>query len=391
MKFANIEEDTPSYHRRYDFFVSKFSSLCHNNNPDMETRNMLRRAGLNGLKGVIRKTVGDDLQADIWDEVHMEKIVPSLLYNMQDRQVIGTRPTITTTDGGPQQTLLSAPPAETAEECFKELLGRATFGHIHCVIKPVLRHLDSHNLWDARFPEDFASSTFKLIMHSIQSQHAYSVIQLLMAHLDEKSKSSSENEIKVKTGIVSVLTDICPISAAESIGPSVLEIINSLLIHLSNSINNSSAASAEEEQMFQEAVIEVLGQFANNVPDFQKIEIMMFIVGKIPPRAASKPTDILLQDILLKSLLKVSTTYKTVNMLQAFPSAFLNPLLSLSLSPDANIRLSVQRIFQQLLDRHNNLNRLREPVTLTPIPSLTMEKPYRQVRRLTRNSHVHLV
>lgn len=30
MKFANIEEDNPSYHRRYDFFISKFSAMCHN-------------------------------------------------------------------------------------------------------------------------------------------------------------------------------------------------------------------------------------------------------------------------------------------------------------------------------------------------------------------------
>ena len=27
VKFANIEEDTPSYHRCYDFFVSKFSAM----------------------------------------------------------------------------------------------------------------------------------------------------------------------------------------------------------------------------------------------------------------------------------------------------------------------------------------------------------------------------
>src|SRR4029434_2808443 len=29
VKFANIEEDTPSYHRSYDFFVSRFSEMCH--------------------------------------------------------------------------------------------------------------------------------------------------------------------------------------------------------------------------------------------------------------------------------------------------------------------------------------------------------------------------
>ena len=38
VKFANIEEDTPSYHRRYDFFVSKFSSMCHNSDRSAATR-----------------------------------------------------------------------------------------------------------------------------------------------------------------------------------------------------------------------------------------------------------------------------------------------------------------------------------------------------------------
>lgn len=86
--FANIEEDTPSYHRRYDFFISKFSSLCHSSFPVMQTRQKLRSAGIKGLRGVVRKTVSDDLQANIWEKQHMEKIVPSLLYNMHD-DVIG--------------------------------------------------------------------------------------------------------------------------------------------------------------------------------------------------------------------------------------------------------------------------------------------------------------
>uniref|UniRef100_A0A8C9I631 Protein EFR3 n=1 Tax=Piliocolobus tephrosceles TaxID=591936 RepID=A0A8C9I631_9PRIM len=38
VKFANIEEDTPSYHRRYDFFVSRFSAMCHSCHSDPEIR-----------------------------------------------------------------------------------------------------------------------------------------------------------------------------------------------------------------------------------------------------------------------------------------------------------------------------------------------------------------
>ena len=44
----------------------------------------LRLAGLHGLQGVVRKTVTDDLQCNIWKPVHMDKIIPSLLFNMQD-------------------------------------------------------------------------------------------------------------------------------------------------------------------------------------------------------------------------------------------------------------------------------------------------------------------
>lgn len=81
VKFANINEDTPSYHRRYDFFISKFSSMCHSDSHDL--RDSLRLAGIKGLQGVIRKTVSDDLVENIWEAQHMEKIVPSLLFNMQ--------------------------------------------------------------------------------------------------------------------------------------------------------------------------------------------------------------------------------------------------------------------------------------------------------------------
>uniref|UniRef100_A0A3Q0T997 EFR3 homolog Ba (S. cerevisiae) n=1 Tax=Amphilophus citrinellus TaxID=61819 RepID=A0A3Q0T997_AMPCI len=39
VKFANIEEDTPSYHRSYDFFVSRFSEMCHSDHEDLDTQN----------------------------------------------------------------------------------------------------------------------------------------------------------------------------------------------------------------------------------------------------------------------------------------------------------------------------------------------------------------
>lgn len=49
VNFANIEENTPAYHREYDFFISKFASMCHANNS--ETAKDARYAGLRGLRG----------------------------------------------------------------------------------------------------------------------------------------------------------------------------------------------------------------------------------------------------------------------------------------------------------------------------------------------------
>lgn len=401
VRFANIEEDTPSYHRRYDFFVSKFSSLCHDNNSDAELRKQLRLAGLRGLQGVVRKTVSDDLQVNIWDETHMEKIVPSLLFNMQDANARASE-----TPDSPQVET----PVTLAENCFREVMGRATYGHIASVIKPVLKHLDNHQLW---VPNTFSVYTFKIIMYSIQAQYSYAVIQILMNHLDEmyrlETGASTADETdqdqgtpiskgpKVRTGIVKVLFHIVTIAAGESVGPSVLEVFHSLLNHLRHSITirSSDGSDVEDEREFQEAVIATLGEFANNLPDYQKIEIMMFILGKVPaPQGPDDGLDahdghvapnlkdnseVLLQHIMLKSLLTVGQKYRTVQLSQAFPTAFLQSLLRMSLARDPSVRLLVQNILHTLLDRHKNLKHLSVmPNCQDPVGELHVEKCSRQ-------------
>ncbi|KHJ93793.1 hypothetical protein OESDEN_06289 [Oesophagostomum dentatum] len=80
--FSNIEESSPSYHRQYDFFISKFSQMCHSSHG--EDSRKIRIAGLKGLRGVVWKSVTDDLHPNIWEKQHMDKIVPSILFNLQE-------------------------------------------------------------------------------------------------------------------------------------------------------------------------------------------------------------------------------------------------------------------------------------------------------------------
>ena len=352
MKFANIEEDAPSYHRRYDFFIQKFASMCHGSVDDSELRSNIRMAGIKGLQGVIRKTVSDDLVENIWERQHMEKIVPSLLFNMQSGN---TREEV-------NEEQPSTPPL-LAESVLRELVSRASFGHIKDVLKPLLMHLDHHQLW---IPHEFAIHTFKIVMLSIQPQYSYTVVETLMTHLDQATSAQT------KTSLAVVLTKIIAIAAGESVGPSALDIINNLLTLLRDSVSSRNPTIGE----YQENLINALGQFANHHPDYQKIEIMLFIMNKVPSFAKKDQVDRLLQIILLKSLLKVSVQYRTVSFDKAFPASFLQPLLKMAKVPHIETRVTVMEILQALLDRHKN-QQILSVVTVKNYPGLSLEAPTR--------------
>ncbi|XP_070235322.1 protein EFR3 homolog B isoform X3 [Bos mutus] len=374
VKFANIEEDTPSYHRSYDFFVSRFSEMCHSSHEDLEIKTKIRMSGIKGLQGVVRKTVNDELQANIWDPQHMDKIVPSLLFNLQHVEEAESR----------SPSPLQAPekekenPAELAERCLRELLGRAAFGNIKNAIKPVLIHLDNHSLWE---PKVFAIRCFKIIMYSIQ----------LLSHLDANSRSAAT----VRAGIVEVLSEAAVIAATGSVGPTVLEMFNTLLRQLRLSIDYVLTGSYDgaislgtkiikehEERMFQEAVIKTIGSFASTLPTYQRSEVILFIMSKVPLPSLHHPMETgrtgenrnrLTQIMLLKSLLQVSTGFQSNNMMSALPSNFLDRLLSTALMEDAEIRLFVLEILISFIDRHGNRHKFSTISTLNDISVLKLK------------------
>ncbi|XP_031435065.1 protein EFR3 homolog A isoform X3 [Clupea harengus] len=410
VKFANIEEDTPSYHRRYDFFVSQFSAMCHSTHEDPETQTRIRVAGIKGLQGVVRKTVNDELQAIIWEPQHMDKLIPSLLFNMQDSDE-------TEGPSGEEN------PASLAESCFRELLGRAAYGNMNNAVRPVLVHLDNHRLWDTN---EFSVSCFRIIMYSIQAQHSHHVIQQVLGHLDTHSK----NTPRVRAGIVQVLLETVAIAAKGSVGPAsthrggdytwvnptcsppnlwlgptVLEVFNTLLKHLRVSVDgeladgrrvsncsvsssrardresvsslrardrdsvSSSRARDSDERIVQNAIIQTIGFFGGNLPDYQRAEVMMFIMGKIP--VYGTPCHSLdtvkighqgtkrIQAMLLNSLIMVTSGFKSKTMCAALPAAFLEPLCSVSLMEDSELRLLVLEILHNIIDRHDNRAKLR--------------------------------
>jgi hypothetical protein len=376
IKFSNVEEDVPNYHRSYDFFVEKFSAMCHDNNQNVELRDKVCVAGIEGLHGIIRKTSNDDLQINIWDPQFMDKIIPSLLYNMQKASNFASLE--------PESPTSETHPSAVAEKVFRDLICRASFGNISSIIAPVLVHLDLHKLWE---PNAFAIYCFKIVIYSVQAQYGYIVVQKLLNHLDE----CIQYEAKIKTNVVDVLTQTVVVSAGGSIGPSVLDVFNTLLRHLRISVECDTASSEDtsEEKYFQEAIIMTIGEFANNLPDYQKIEILMFVMSKIPAiqflddyvtDTERSPKQLALQMNLLKTILKVATKYKTDTMSKAFPISFLEPLMKMSLDIDPGIRHIIQQILHTLIDRHDNLQKCAKVVLLADVNDmeLNVDKPLRQ-------------
>ncbi|KAK3734811.1 hypothetical protein QZH41_001042 [Actinostola sp. cb2023] len=362
VKFANIEEDTPSYHRRYDFFVSKFSSMCWYSGKDEHENLNIRAAGLRGLQGVVRKTISDDLQINIWDSAHMAKIVPSLLFILEERE----RKT-SSRESGEFSGNSTEDPTHLAEACLRELMSRASFGNIKAVINPTLVHIDASELW---VPTNFALNIFKIIMYSVQNQYNHVVIQMLLSHLD----NSADDSAKKKTGIVCVLSACVKMASGASIGPAVLEVFSTLLRHLRSSVDvrftsKLSKSCDEDEKDFEESLVTTIGAFAALLPDFQKSDIMMFIMGKFPMPSqhlmkADRNTtqlsasDTALQKMLLHSLLKVSDSFNPTSLSAAFPPSFIEAIFQATIVENPEARRLALEVIYTLLDRHGNIPKL---------------------------------
>jgi len=370
LQFAQKEEDMPAYHRRYDFFIDKFSQMCHYETNDPNVTKQIRISGLQGIGGVVKKTVNEDLTKNIWNQTHIDKIIPSLLYNIQIGEYKVSQGRCQTPDLGVNNDDLKTP-LRIAEDTLRKLVGCASFNTIRSAVRPVLKHLDQHKLWS---PPDFAEHTFQIIMFSIAQNVNYIIIEMLMQHLGKRNENT-----QVRTGIATVLSKIFTSGAIDaSMGPSVLETINSLYTHLRTSVERTSQSLEPDPdaQKYHEALRAALGEYSSSLPNYQMIEIMMFILSKSPSKVdydQEETMDSELHHMSLKALLTVAEKYVPVQFATTFPMQFLIPLLNMLRSPDPDIRLLVLKIFHTLIDRKSNLDKLDQS-TVEPRSDLFAQK-----------------
>lgn len=356
VKFSKIEEDTISYHRRYDFFVSKFSEMCHSNLSDIHESKLLQSHGVQGIHGVIRKTVTGELQISIWQDQHMEKIIPSLLHVMMQEQAHDETPA--------RRESFAARSKDTtdnlgvsAEDCLRELLSRASYANVGSAVQPALAHLDNHKLWKP--VNAFAIKCFKVFMFSIQSQFSHVIVKMLLDHLDKQNVSEGQ----LKANMLEVLCAIVVIPSSSPIGPAVVDVFSQLTRNLRFSLDSKEQA---EQDTFQRVFIDTIGLLCSVLPDFQKLEAMVFFISKckeylsrtgLRPHEFSEDKLEKLISILLQCLYRISEKYSNKN-LSGLSSSLLDPMIKVSSGSRNGNRLIMQQVLMRLLDRSNNFSQL---------------------------------
>uniref|UniRef100_A0A5K3EGJ2 Protein EFR3 homolog A n=2 Tax=Mesocestoides corti TaxID=53468 RepID=A0A5K3EGJ2_MESCO len=363
--FSQIEEDAPSYHREYDDLVDHFARMAYSKLPNEIERKKVRVAGIKGLQGVVRKTAKGQLRINALQS--MEKIVPALLFNIHERP-----PQSNETD--------ESEPGCQAVFVFKDVACRASFTNIIPVVSTMISHFDHHKLWT---PSDFPLLVFGYLLDSIKNmQVAHNLVKELINYL---RRNDTRLTTLQRISVVMVIDKTIITLAKGAIGPDVFHNFKALLQILRSSIEKTSKGVGADEQRFHDAIMHTIAEFAKNLPDAQKIELLKFILNFDPlpsGRSDSKDYSKPMVKVLVKTMLTMAIQYQTVAISNAIDFDFLRLLLhGVALDPDASIRVYVQKILHALIDRHNNAPKLLAVRIYPPeeVKSVyTLEKPSRQ-------------
>ncbi|CAF1324561.1 unnamed protein product [Rotaria sordida] len=219
----------------------------------------------------------------------MDQIVPSIIFNMKNgEQIQSQRSTTPTTIASPEDVVIETIKEDSsslAAVILRDLFCRThSNNNISICIQPILIELDKYGKW---IPCDFPKYIFSQIMNSIKYHNSYVIIDLLLNHLEKYLDIGDRTNIK--TSIMNVIHDSLVFAAPNTgvVGSTMLGGITRLLECLKKSFQIASRRSRtpskdQNEQQFQTAVINVIEDFAEKLPDFQMMEIIKCIVTSLP-------------------------------------------------------------------------------------------------------------
>ena len=132
----------------------------------------MRCHGLRGLQGVLRLgSMQENQQRDDLIEKFSEKIIPALLFNMQDFD--NDNSDVISGNSNDDES-----PRGLADQVIRDLLSRVTISQIGFVVKPLLHHLDNHKLWS----DETSVVWTKLFMNSVRESYSQIIVKQVLGN-----------------------------------------------------------------------------------------------------------------------------------------------------------------------------------------------------------------
>jgi hypothetical protein len=327
---------------------------------------------------------------------------------------------ITKTTTPATATVSTSNPDHEAKMLLKHLACRADYTTISKIVKPILDYLDTNKAsgWEHI---GFIRCIFLILMYNVKQQHAI-VIKELIKHLDSHINSSA----KLKCRIIGAISVCIRTAAMHSVGTTgqIIEIFTYFIKHLKLSVerqaqlrvqllqknlNNKSSNSEiptmstflnnnnnngennnnfnkiqmdlSEEQNLQAKIIEAMGQFTINLPDYSKNDVITLIAHQISSQQfnytdltsilntnqqlqqqnAKDQLNTQLRGKYFECLYEISTKYRPSQLFSAFTNgSFLEDILRLTLVADWASSRKAHEIIQHLLDKNQLLSRIKK-------------------------------
>ncbi|RCH88033.1 plasma membrane localization protein, partial [Rhizopus stolonifer] len=222
--------------RDYEDLLKKFAGFCSFDTSDDTLQLQMRYIGQRALQAAVTSTA---LQASNF-KVQLDIILSPLIVTLANSK----NPADALAQSEDVDIKQSAIGHETLNTHSVDILAAKTiailFSKINGVavklsLNPLFSFMDTHQTW---WPTTFAVPMMELALNSLQPQYRYLLVPEILLQLESiKSSSHDQPTMKKHASLVSILDTILDANIP-LVGISVLEVLNSLFIHLVQSVQD---------------------------------------------------------------------------------------------------------------------------------------------------------
>ncbi|KAI7908324.1 uncharacterized protein BX663DRAFT_528761 [Cokeromyces recurvatus] len=222
----------------YEYLLKKFASFCSNDSNETTFNLQMRYIGQKALQAAVTSNA---LQASNF-KVQLDLILLPLIHalsnsknpanalaqsNNEDLDI--REPTIG------HETLNAHSVQVLAAKTVALLYSKTNSGTFKLSLNPLFTFMDAEEKW---WPPNFVVSMMELVLDSLQSQHRYLLVSEILYQLENVKKATNveKKDSKQKYASLVSILDIILNANIPLVGISVLEVLNTLFIHLIKSV-----------------------------------------------------------------------------------------------------------------------------------------------------------